>query len=131
MQQKNPSKQETGRLGEELTAYYLKRSGYEVVRRNFHIKGGEIDVIAVKDDIIAFVEVKTRDISALAPGTEAVDGRKRSLVIRAAQEYLVRNESARELQPRFDISDVTVKDGKIVKFRYFDNAFMAESDSVL
>ena len=120
------SKSETGRLGEELTAYYLKKSGYVILRRNFRIKGGEIDIIAEKDGIIAFVEVKTRDINALEQGAQAVGKRKRSLVIRAAQEYLFRYPQ--RLQPRFDISDVTVKDGKIVKFRYFDNAYCADSD---
>ena len=120
------SKSETGRLGEELTAYYLKKSGYEILRRNFRIKGGEIDIIAEKDGIIAFVEVKTRDINALEQGAQAVGKRKRSLVIRAAQEYLFRYPQ--RLQPRFDISDVTVKDGKIVKFLYFDNAYCADSD---
>ena len=43
------SRSEIGKLGEELTAYYLKRSGYEILRRNFRIKGGEIDIIASKD----------------------------------------------------------------------------------
>lgn len=123
------SKSETGRLGEELTAYYLKKSGYEILSRNFRIKGGEIDIIAEKDGIIAFVEVKTRNINAFEQGAQAVRKRKRSLVIRAAQEYLFRYPQ--RLQPRFDISDVTVKDGKIVKFRYFDNAYCADGDFAL
>lgn len=123
------SRIETGRLGESLTAYYLEKSGYEIIRRNFRIKGGEIDIIAVKDGIIAFVEVKTRDISAFAAGAEAVNGRKRSLIIRAAQEYSYRYPH--ELQPRFDVSEVTVKDGKIIRFRYYDNAFGADSDMLL
>lgn len=123
------SRSETGRLGEELTAYYLERSGYEILKRNYRIKGGEIDIIAHKDDIIAFVEVKTRDVTALAAGAEAVKSRKRSLVIRASQEYSLRNPH--EYQPRFDVSEVTVNDGKIIRFRYFDNAFQSDEDSVL
>lgn len=123
------SKSETGKLGEELTAYYLERSGYKILRRNFRVRGGEIDIIASKDDTIAFVEVKTRDIAALETGVEAVTSRKRSLVIKAAREYSYKNPH--ELQPRFDISEVTVKDGKVVKFRYFDNAFCAGEDSAL
>lgn len=123
------SRSETGRLGEELTAYYLERSGYEILRRNFRVKGGEIDVIAAKDGVIAFVEVKTRDINALESGAEAVKNRKRSLVIKAAREYSFRYPH--ELQPRFDISEVTVKDGRILKFRYFDNAYSAGEDQAL
>ena len=123
------SRSETGKLGEELTAYYLKRSGYEIIRRNFRIKGGEIDIIAKKDGIIAFVEVKTRDISALQSGVQAVGSRKRSLIINAAKEYSFRYPH--ELQPRFDISEVTVKNGKIVKFSYLDNAYDGGGDSTL
>ena len=123
------SKNETGRLGEELTAYYLQRSGYRIIKRNYRIKGGEIDIIAANADIIAFVEVKTRDLMALEKGVQAVKSRKQSLVIRTAEEYLYRNPC--ELQPRFDISEVTVKNGKIVDFRYFDNAFCAPYDLAL
>ena len=116
------SRSETGRLGEELTAYYLQKSGYEIVRRNFRIKGGEID-------IIAFVEVKTRDISALESGAEAVKSRKRSLIINAAREYSYRYPH--DLQPRFDISEVTVKDGRVIKMNYLDNAYDGDTDSTL
>lgn len=123
------SRSETGKLGEELTAYYLEKTGYEILCRNFRVKGGEIDVIAAKDGIIAFVEVKTRDINALESGAEAVKKRKRSLVIKAAREYSYRNPH--EFQPRFDISEVTVRDGKIIKFRYFDNAYSANEDHAL
>lgn len=123
------SKSETGRLGEELTAYYLERSGYTVLKRNFRVKGGEIDVIAQKDGIIAFVEVKTRDISALAEGADAVRSRKRKLIIKASVEYSLRNPH--DLQPRFDVSEVTVKDGKVIKFRYFDNAFQSDEDMII
>ena len=123
------SKSDTGKLGEELTAYYLQRSGYEILKRNFRIKGGEIDIIAAKNGIIAFVEVKTRDITALESGAEAVRSRKRKLIIDAAQTYSYR--FPHEMQPRFDISEVTVKNGRIIKFRYFDNAFSADSDYTL
>ena len=116
---------DTGRLGEELTAYYLMRSGYRILRRNVRVKGGEIDIIAANDMYIAFVEVRTRDASAWESGAQTVRQRKRSLVIRAAGTYLARYPT--ELQPRFDIAQVTVKDGKPVKFDYIDNAFGAES----
>ncbi len=93
------------------------------------MKGGEIDIIARKDGVIAFVEVKTRDINALESGVMAVDKRKRSLVIRAAQEYSYRYPH--DCQPRFDISSVIVKNGKITKFSYIDNAFVSNEDMTL
>ncbi|MCM1523194.1 MAG: YraN family protein [Ruminococcus sp.] len=125
----NRSGNESGRLGEELTAYYLKKSGYEILCRNYRIRGGEIDIIAAKDGVIAFTEVRTRDINALAAGAETVGNRKRGLIIKTAREYLYRNPCG--MQPRFDVAEVTVRDGRAVRFRYFDNAFWAEDDHVL
>ncbi len=116
---------DTGRLGEELTAYYLERSGYRILRRNYRIKGGEIDIIAANDKFIAFVEVKTRAEDAWESGIQAVTKRKQRLIIRAAQEYITKY--LLELQPRFDIAEVTMKDGKPVKLDYTDNAFWADN----
>ena len=116
---------DTGRLGEELTAYYLERSGYRILRRNYRIKGGEIDIIAANDKFIAFVEVKTRAEDAWESGIQAVTKRKQRLIIRAAQEYITKYPS--ELQPRFDIAEVTMKNEKPVKLDYTDNAFWADN----
>ncbi|MGN0692031.1 MAG: YraN family protein [Oscillospiraceae bacterium] len=124
------STREIGDGGEALTAFYLERAGYSILCRNYTVRGGEIDIIAEKDGIIAFVEVKSRDISAFESGVYAVTKRKQRLIIRASQEYLFRIGS--EAQPRYDVADVALSDGKPVKLRYFDNAFSADGiDTVL
>ena len=51
---------ELGRFGEEQAAKYLRRRGYTVTARNFSCRAGEIDIIARRGGIIAFVEVKLR-----------------------------------------------------------------------
>ena len=51
---------EIGRIGEEAVCEFLTSSGYEITNRNYRIKGGEIDIIAVDSEYIIFVEVKTR-----------------------------------------------------------------------
>ena len=75
-------KQGLGRLGEDLAADYLEKSGYTVVGRNLHFSKNELDIVAEDDGFIVFVEVKTR--SCLYPesngyGTpgRAVDHKKR------------------------------------------------------
>ena len=123
------SKRSLGNIGEELTAYYLGRSGYKILKRNYAVKGGEIDIIAEKDGIIAFVEVKTRSENYLENGVDAVNYRKRRLIIRASQEYLYRIGSG--CQPRFDISEVVLRGTKPVRFRYYDNAFDAGELSLI
>ena len=105
--------------------YYLKRSGYRILRRNFRVKGGEVDIIAANDEYIAFVEVRTRDVDAWESGAQTVRRQKRSYILRTANTYLARYPI--DLQPRFDIAQVTVKDGKPVKLDYIDNAFGADS----
>ena len=121
---------EIGDSGENLAVFYLEKSGYKILYRNYTVRGGEIDIIAEKDGVIAFVEVKSRDLSAFESGVYAVTKRKRRLIIHTSQEYLFRIGS--DCQPRYDVADVALSDGKPVKLRYFDNAFSADGiDTVL
>ena len=52
-------RRKAGNIGEDAVCGFLVRHGYEIIKRNFTVRGGEIDIIAEKADIIAFVEVKT------------------------------------------------------------------------
>lgn len=47
-----------GILGEDKACKFLKKQGFEILKRNFHSKFGEIDIIAKKDEILHFIEVK-------------------------------------------------------------------------
>ncbi len=51
---------EKGRIGEELATKYLKSNGYNVLERNYRTNMGEIDIIAIKSNLLIFIEVKTR-----------------------------------------------------------------------
>ena len=51
---------DTGKEGEEMAAMYLIKNGYRIIARNFRYKKSEIDIVAQKDNIIVFIEVKTR-----------------------------------------------------------------------
>jgi len=48
-----------GNRAEDLACNYLKNQGFRIVERNFYSKFGEIDIIAVKDDILHIIEVKS------------------------------------------------------------------------
>ncbi len=50
----------TGNKGENLAANFLEKKGYEIITRNFLIRGGEIDIVARDKDFLVFVEVKAR-----------------------------------------------------------------------
>ena len=114
-------KKELGYFGEKVVAYYLEKKGYRILKRNFTVKGGEIDIIASKDGIIAFVEVKTRAPDPMVNGFEAVTAAKKRRIIRTSERYSYR--FPHDLQPRFDIVWVTVSGRKVTGFNYIENAF--------
>ena len=51
---------DVGRHGEEIAVSYLVENGYRILGRNITFKVGEIDIVAEKDDVLCFVEVRTR-----------------------------------------------------------------------
>lgn len=116
-------RRKAGNIGEDAVCGFLARHGYEIIKRNFTVRGGEIDIIAEKADIIAFVEVKTRTIGSMTSAEEAVDLRKQRLIIRTAKAYL--QNVAQPLQCRFDVATVETEGGKVKKLRYYVNAFDA------
>ena len=120
------NKAEVGAFGEEYTVKYLKKQGYKILDRNFHSRFGEIDIIASKKDIIAFIEVKTRSENSIYSPREAVDFHKQQKCIKTAQTYLVQNRV--ELQPRFDVSEILLQNRednklRLKEFNYIENAF--------
>jgi putative endonuclease len=96
----------TGRRGEEAAYFHLRRLGYTMVARNFRSPRcrGEIDLIGWEDDVLCFIEVKTRTTRDVKPGEAAVDRHKRREVAMVAREYLRRIPPS--CQWRFDVVSV-------------------------
>jgi putative endonuclease len=96
-----------GRCGEEAAYWHLRRLGFVIVERNYRPKGlhGEIDLIGWENDVLVFVEVKTRRAADLQTPDAAVDHEKQQNVITAAREY--RRRSNLSSKPyRFDIVSI-------------------------
>jgi putative endonuclease len=79
----------TGRQGEELAAKYLKDKGYKIIEKNFRKGYGEIDIIAIKDGVLVFIEVKTRTTRLFGGALEAIAYRKLKSLIKTAQYYKI------------------------------------------
>ena len=77
-----------GRFGEALASKYLREQGYKILKSNYYIRGGELDLITQKDAIIVFVEVKTRTSTNFGPPEEACTARKKQKLLRAIYSYL-------------------------------------------
>ena len=81
------NKREKGSIYEERAAEFLEKNSYKILAKNYHGKHGEIDLIALKDRQIVFIEVKYRETSKYGYGVEAVDKRKSVRIYKTAEEY--------------------------------------------
>lgn len=80
-----------GKLGEGSAAMYLNSLGYRIIERNWRVKAGEIDIIAEKDGVVHFVEVKYRSSTHQGGGIAAITTKKLLQMQRAARLWLQRN----------------------------------------
>lgn len=99
----NIDKIDEGKRGEEFAASYLRRNGYQIIDRNFRIRGGEIDLIAIdyapvselaggkKEKTLVFIEVKTRTSNAFGTPLEAIGYYKLRTLQKAAYLYKMKH----------------------------------------
>lgn len=113
-----------GYIGENKANLYLKKHGYKIHKRNFRTKTGEIDIIAEKEGVLVFAEVKTRMQSAYGTPAEAVNFRKQKNITETAKIYLMR--LGVDTACRFDVIEVMLKKrliGYSAKINHIENAF--------
>ncbi len=111
----------TGAIGEEAAEEFLKNKGYEILERNFQTKFGEIDIIAKKDGVWVFVEVKTKSGEEFGEPWEMVDGRKLEKVKRMAELYLMKKRLG-EVACRIDVVGVWLDiEGEVEKIEHWEN----------
>lgn len=86
--EEGPEHLKTGIWGEELAAAYLREKGYVILERDWHSKHRDIDIIALHDNCIVFVEVKTRRNRDFGDPLQAVDHAKQKNLCRAINHYI-------------------------------------------
>ena len=99
---------ETGRAGERAATEYLRRAGYEICALNWRQGRYELDIVACREGVLHFVEVKTRRAGSLTPPEAAATQRKFRALTRAAARYLRTAGWQGEVQ--FDLAAVTLSD---------------------
>jgi len=117
----------SGRWGEAVSADFLRRHGYEILAVNYRSRWFEVDIIAKKGNVTAFVEVKLRHDDKFSSAREAVDAKKRKRIIDAAKMW--QSENGDEDQIRFDVMEVYAKeplDEKTAEINHIKNAFFIE-----
>ena len=110
---------DTGLRGEDEAVKFLKKEGHKIVDRNYSCKAGEIDVVikdsSMLEDVLVFVEVKTRSSTSHGRASEFVDSRKQTRIIKTANSYLLKyygDDLNKFPNIRFDIVEVYLKDGR-------------------
>jgi putative endonuclease len=91
-----------GSYGEDLASKRLQDCGYRIVTTNYRCPFGEIDIIARDDDVLVFVEIKTRKNRSLRAVREVVNKRKQRQISKAALAYMKSN-NLWETKARFDV----------------------------
>lgn len=108
-----------GKRGEEIACAYLREKRYRIVARNWRAKVGEIDIIAEKNGVFVFVEVKTRRSAAFGYPEESVTEKKRQHLMRAAELYC---QTQRIEKPRrIDVVAVIIGENNVPQFKHFED----------
>lgn len=110
-----------GKAGEDLAVEYLIGQGYQILERNWRLGHKEIDIIALKDDTLAVVEVKTRKSSNYGDPDIAVGEYKQQMLTWAADAY-VRYKDL-DVDVRFDIISI-IFNGQEKTVEHIEDAFI-------
>lgn len=119
---KMAKRNDIGRDGESAAREYLEKKGYLISQMNWHWHHYELDIIAIKDNELIVVEVKTRSATFLISPEEAVDKAKIRRIATAADAYARYFRIGMPI--RFDIITL-IKHGDTYEIDHIDDAFYA------
>ena len=111
---------ELGKTGEALAAEYLEKKGFEILERNWKYNHKELDLIAMHNDYLVIIEVKTRTSDGWENPKEAITNGKIRFIVEASEAYI--NETNIENEVRFDVVTLIPK-GKDWIIEHIDEAF--------
>lgn len=114
-----------GKKGEELAALYLERQGYQILKRNYRLPQGEIDLVAREGNTLAFIEVRTKSTDFYGTPAESISERKKRRLRQLAAQFLAREGAGREIRAfRFDVVAISFgASGEVREITLLKNAF--------
>lgn len=128
------SSKQLGNFGEKIASDYLKKQGYQILDRNYFLKifsgpkRGEIDIIAKKDGVISFVEVKTlnafvvKTAGFFAP-EDKINFSKQRKLIKTAETWLAKKKIPLNVKWQIDVISIKIDLlSKKAKIQHFENA---------
>jgi putative endonuclease len=112
---------ETGKKAEALAAQILHHKGYEILHTNWRYGRREVDIIAGKDTLIVFVEVKSRSTPYFGHPAEALTERKENFLVEAAGHFQTLYDHHGPI--RFDLIAILMLPGQIPQIDHYEDVF--------
>lgn len=112
----------TGTTGESMAEAYLITKGYIILHKNWRHSHWEVDIIAEKDDILHFIEVKTRRTEKYGQPEDAVSNKKIQNLINASEEYLYQQPQWKRIQ--FNILSISILKEKPVEYFLIEDVYL-------
>jgi len=116
------SHNELGKDGEELATKWLKEKGYSILHRNWRHSYYELDIVALKNKMLHFIEVKTLNNSPFGHPEDSVTKKKFKNLQRAADEFLFLNPGYKWIQ--YDILSITFFKNKEPDYFLIEDVFL-------
>ena len=112
--------QTIGKKGEDLSAEYLLSQGYQILSRNYRFKKSEIDLICRHQELLVFVEVKSRTSVKFGYPESFISVQQQKAIIRAAEHFLEEKKWLGDI--RFDVMAILFANGE-TQIEHFKDAF--------
>ena len=112
---------ELGKKGEELAVDFLIKNGYVIRDKNWRYLKAEVDIITLKNDVLAVIEVKTRSSNYFGNPQDFVNPKKIQLLVEAINEYVTSKDL--DVEVRFDIIAI-LKNNNTFKIEHLKDAFL-------
>ncbi|MFT6593877.1 MAG: putative endonuclease [Zhongshania sp.] len=113
---------DTGAQAEQGACQLLKKHDLKIIHQNYRSRFGEIDIIALSEYHLIFVEVRYRQNTAFGSASETVTRKKQQRILLTARHFLSRGEYA-ELPCRFDVIEASSDTSGKLHFNWLTNAF--------
>ena len=112
----------TGKQGEDLGAEHLLGAGYSLLERNWRHSHWEVDIIAVKNNTLHFIEIKTRRSKNFGQPEDKVGKKKMENLINAAEQYLYLFPQWQRIQ--FDILSISILNNKPIEYFLIEDVYL-------
>lgn len=112
----------TGKTGEDLAGIWFEEKGYTILHKNWRHKNLEVDIIATKNNMLHFIEVKAVTTLKFGNPEDKVSEKKIRNLINASEEYLFQNPQWQRIQ--FDVLSITMIKNTVTEYFLIEDVYL-------